>query len=241
MNVEAIKNVERLFAGGAKPHIGNEVVIGRGNLILPGTIIVGKVFIGDNNIIGPYATIGTPAQHIKYYNEGIDSDNLAIRIGSGNIIREYVTVHAPTVRDTMIGDDCFIMSYSHVSHDTQVGDGVTLTNNAQIAGHTTIMRRATVGLNTSIHQYSSIGAFCMLGMGAIVSKDVPPFLTYTNFKCTKINSIGMMRNGFAAEDVESVRRYYTKNEEPNSKIRAILDEFEGRRCKDRKVCEISVK
>lgn len=49
-------------------YIGSEVKLGTNNTILPGTIITGNVIIGDENIIGPYSIIGTPAQHKQFYN-----------------------------------------------------------------------------------------------------------------------------------------------------------------------------
>ena len=240
MNQDAILKVKNLIPKHTDYIIGDDVTMGKGNFIFPGTIIVGKVKIGNNNIIGPYTTIGTPAQHIKFYNEGIENDDLCIKIGDGNIIREYTTIHSPTIRNTIIGNDCFLMSYAHVSHDTQIEDGVTLTNNTQIAGHSTIMKKATVGLNSSIHQYSVIGPYTMIGMGSIVTKDVPPFLQYKNFKCDKINRVGMIRNEFTEEDIKNVIEYYLNDVEPPSKIKKIIENFNKIRIPNRNLADIYI-
>ena len=170
-------------------YIDKRAKIGRTTKILQGSIIMGDITIKENNIIGPYAIIGTPPQHSGYYKGEIKS-NGSIVIGNGNIIREYTTIHASTNKTTVIGDNCFLMAHTHVPHDAVLEDNVTLTNNTQIAGHSYIMEGAIVGLNSCVHQYSTIGAYTMLGMGSIVTKDIPPFLIYKNFKCYKINKIG---------------------------------------------------
>ena len=242
MNTKAIDKIKKLFSLKNRENIiiGDDVKIGKGNLILPGTNIVGKVKIGNNNIIGPYTTIGTPPQHIYYYQKGIDDSGISIKIGNENILREYTTIHAPTLRDTIIGNRCFLMAYTHVSHDTQLGNDVFLTNNTQIAGHTTIMDSAVVGLNTAIHQYSVIGSFAMIGMGSIITKDIPPFLTYKNYECYKINKIGMLRNGFTEEHIKYVYNYYTNDETPDKKILDVINEFKNNRDPNRNIVKISL-
>jgi len=201
-------------------YIDKAAVVDPSTIILPGTIIIGDVEIGKNNIIGPCAMIGTPAQHWDYYTKKIKSDK-NIKIGDKNIIREFVTVHSPTQRDTLIGNNCFLMTQSHVSHDTILEDKVVLTNSVQIGGHSYIMEGATIGLNTCIHQYSTIGAYSMIGMSSTITKDVLPFLTYKNFKCYKINKVGLERNGFSDEEIQKISAYF------NQQSKTDLESFFG--------------
>lgn len=249
---QSIGKVRALFSASTRPNqgnrntvsegvvIGKDVEIGHGNTILPGTIIVGDTVIGDDNIIGPYAIIGTPAQHRTYYDSGIDHSKYRITIGSQNVLREFSTIHSPSVRDTVIGDDCFFMAYSHVPHDARIGNGVTLTNGTQIAGHSTIMDYVNVGLNTAIHQYTTVGPYSILGMGSIVTKDIPPFVKYRNFECFGINSIGMQRNGFNERQIKTVNNYYTKGTSLVGKLSTIMKKFENERTKGRALATISI-
>ena len=65
-------------------------------------------------------------------------------IGSGNTIRENVTIHKAMQPDhhTVIGDHCLLMCNAHVAHDCHLGDHVILTNNVMLAGHVTVGSRA---------------------------------------------------------------------------------------------------
>lgn len=204
--------------------------LGKDNIILPGTYIVGKVKIGSKNAIGPYAIIGTAPQHIGYYDGIIKNDQLMIEIGNENIIREFATVHSPTVRNTKIGNRCLLMTQAHVAHDVQIGNGVVLTNNVDLAGHVSVMDYANIGLGSVVHQYSVIGAYTMLGMHSTIVKDVPPFVKYNEkLGCYDINNVGMTRNGLHTLDIQTVTEFYKKGNKLPDHLYKIMEEFESLR------------
>jgi len=208
-----------------------DVILGKGNLILPGTNIVGNVKIGNKNIIGPYATIGAPPQHLDYYEGDLDNSKLRIEIGDENMLREHISIHAPTVRDTKVGSRCLFMTQSHVAHDDQIGDRVVLTNNVALAGHVSVMDYANIGLGSDVHQFSTIGAYSMLGMHSVVTKDIPPFALYNqkeyseSKQINKINKVGMKRNGLTEADISSVEDYYTYGTPMNYNMEKIMNDF----------------
>lgn len=216
--------------------------IGVSTKILSGCFIGDNVEIGKNNIIGPNVVIGTPPQHRDYYTAKRKLGK--IKIGDRNIIREFATIHAPMEGYTIIGNDCFIMSYAHVSHDTVIGDNVVLTNNVQIAGHSQIMESVIIGLSTAVHQYTTIGSYSMVGMGSIVTKDIPPFLVYRNFKCYKVNVIGLERNGFSTDEIQQIVDIYKGVSfvdcSSSRQIRDILNEYDILRNHERNVVEVSL-
>ncbi|MBU3897269.1 MAG: acyl-[acyl-carrier-protein]--UDP-N-acetylglucosamine O-acyltransferase [Nanoarchaeota archaeon] len=233
MNNEHIKKIKELFGECKNSSDGNDIYdnviigknvkMGKNNLILPGTIIVGDVEIGNNNVIGPHVAIGTPPQHTKYYQEGIDTD-CKIKIGDKNVLREFVTVHSPTSRDTIIGNECFFMANSHVSHDTQIGNNVVLGNSCAIGGHSTIMNNVFVGLNSAVHQFATIGAHAMIGMNSTITKDVPPFLVFHNkYNCYKLNEVGMLRNNFNKNDLKIIYDFYNANGISSDKLEKNLE------------------
>jgi UDP-N-acetylglucosamine acyltransferase len=186
--------------------VAPSVVLGDGNHIGPYTIIEGDVRIGDGNWIGPHVTIGTPAQYTTGKFELRGGGGSGITIGDRCVLREYVTVHQPSVDRTVVEDDCYFMAYCHISHDTVIRRGVNLANNTQISGYTEIQEMATVGLSVVIHQYSTIGAYAMVGMAAVVTKDIPPFSKAAGnpTRLMGINSVGLSRAGFAQETIERV-------------------------------------
>ncbi|MGI0059613.1 MAG: acyl-ACP--UDP-N-acetylglucosamine O-acyltransferase [Nitrosotalea sp.] len=176
-----------------------DIEIGEGTRIDDYTVIRNSVKIGSKNWIYPHCTIGTGSQHLQHMEES-DNDSIhlskgTIVIGDLNKIREYTTIHLPTIETaTRIGSENYIMAYCHIAHDSIVGNHVVMANEATLGGHVMIKDFANIGLNVAIHQFCKIGEYSMVGMGNVILKDVLPFSTIINQKFTKINKIGLRRN-----------------------------------------------
>ena len=124
-----------------------------------------------------------------------------------------MTINAGTAQDrgdTRIGNANLFLAYTHVAHDCVVGNGTTFSNNAQLAGHVHIDDWVVMGAYSGVHQFCRVGAHAMIAAGAIVLQDVPPFVTAAGYPATPrgINTEGLRRRGFAAEDILAVRRAY---------------------------------
>ncbi len=160
------------------------------NRIHPTAVIEGAVDLADDVVIGalcylrgpltigagtriyPHVIIGCEGEHRERGSDGV------IRIGAGVALRELVVVQRGTGdRDTTIGDRCYIMDHCHIAHDVVLAEDVTLSPNVTLGGHTRVHRGATLGIAAVTHQRSTIGAYSMVGMGAVVTRDVPPFVT----------------------------------------------------------------
>ncbi len=186
--------------------IEGDVKIGAGSTIASHTLISGPTSIGDNNEIGPFASIGGAPQDLSYKGEPTE-----LLIGDGNLIREYVSIHRGTVGGlgtTIVGSNNMIMAYSHVGHDCMIGDHVILVNAATLGGHVKVADRATVGGLTGVHQFCRIGRFSFIGGGSGVGMDVPPFAMVTGFRgqmrISGLNKVGLRRNGFSRETISAI-------------------------------------
>ncbi|HEY0722123.1 MAG TPA: acyl-ACP--UDP-N-acetylglucosamine O-acyltransferase [Gammaproteobacteria bacterium] len=193
---------------GAYSVIGPDVEIGDGTWIGPHVVINGPTKIGRENRIFQFASIGEIPQDKKYRNE-----RTRLEIGDRNVIREGCTINRGTLQDqslTRIGNDNWIMAYVHVAHDCIVGNNTTMSNNVALAGHVTVGDYATLGGFTLVHQFVSIGAHSFTGMGTGVGKDVPPYVMVAGNPAAPhgINSEGLKRRGFTAEQLTSLRRAY---------------------------------
>ena len=111
---------------------------------------------------------------------------------------------------TRIGDRNLLMNYSHVGHDCQLGSHNVVANGAQLAGHVVVEDYVIVGALVGIHQFVKIGESAILGAGAMVSQDVPPFCNATGDRARLhgLNLIGLKRRGFSAPILADLKRAY---------------------------------
>jgi UDP-N-acetylglucosamine acyltransferase len=126
-----------------------------------------------------------------------------VRIGEGNVFREFVTVNRATAEGdvTQIGNRNLLMAYVHVAHDCIVRDDAILANSVNLAGHVEVDEHAVVGGVTAVHQFVHIGAYSIIGGESKVTKDMPPFFKAAGnpLRVVGPNVVGLDRNGFSIE------------------------------------------
>jgi UDP-N-acetylglucosamine acyltransferase len=188
--------------------IGPHVSIGSGTWVGPHALITGHTQIGAGNKIFQFASIGEAPQDKKYADEPT-----RLVIGDRNVLREYCTISRGTVQDqgvTRIGDDNLLMAYTHVAHDCQLGNNIVMVNLAMIAGHVWIGDWAILSGYAAVHQYCKIGAHAFVANNAGVTRDVPPYVMAIGNPATphSINSEGLKRRGFTAEQIRNLRNAY---------------------------------
>ena len=188
--------------------IGGHVEIGAGCRIGAHSVITGHTRLGENNRIYQFVSLGEAPQDKKYGGEPTRLD-----IGNHNTIREFCTLNRGTAQDlgvTRLGDDNWIMAYSHVAHDCQVGNNTVFANNAQLAGHVHVGDYAILGGFTAVHQFCSIGAHTITGLGTVVLQDIPPYVRAAGNSARPygINAEGLKRRGYAAETIGALKRAY---------------------------------
>jgi len=167
----------------------------------------GSVTIGERNLIQHAAVLGSPPQDLGY-DSGFDA---SLEIGDGNRIGEFVTVSLGTQKGggaTRIGNRNFLMAYSHVGHDSRLGDGIVITNLCQIAGHVVIEDHAILSGHTGVSQFVRLGAYSFLAGGSYANKDVPPFSIAEGYWATlrAVNRVGLKRAGFDPAERRNIER-----------------------------------
>ena len=91
-------------------------------------------------------------------------------IGDRNVFREFVTLNRGTGGGggiTTIGNDNWMLAYTHVAHDCHVGNFCVFSNNTTLAGHVTVGDYVIISGFAGAHQFCRIGAHAFLGMGAL--------------------------------------------------------------------------
>lgn len=188
--------------------IGEEVEIGENTWVGPHVIIEGPTKIGKNNKIYHFSSIGGDPQDLTYAGE-----KTSLIIGDHNIFREYCSINRGTGKGgstTRIGSDNFFMACTHVGHDCIIGDHAIFTNYATLAGHVTIEDYVKIGPYSAIHQFCTIGAHSFVSRATYITKDVLPFLMIAGNSASVcgLNTVGLRREGFSSETIESLRRAY---------------------------------
>ncbi|MCE5195287.1 MAG: acyl-ACP--UDP-N-acetylglucosamine O-acyltransferase [Nitrospiraceae bacterium] len=188
--------------------IGEGVKIKKGTSIASNVIIEGDTEIGEGCKISSFVSIGLQPQDLKYKDE-----KTAVRIGSNNTIREYITIHRASIGGdgiTSVGDNNFLMAYVHIAHDCKVGNNIVMANLATLAGHVVIEDHVVLGGVVAIHQNARVGAYSMIGGLSGVSLDVPPYAlaSGTRAKLYGLNLVGLKRAGFSDAVLDDLKKAY---------------------------------
>ncbi len=189
--------------------IGANVEVGENCTFLSHLNVQGPTTIGSNNQFFPFSSIGLDPQDISY-----DGEPTRLEIADHNVIREYVTLNRGTVKGggvTRIGSHTLVMAYSHVGHDSVIGDHAMLVNGATLAGHVTVEEWAVVGAMCPVHQFVRIGAHSYIGGGTTITQDVLPFSKTSaarNNRAYGLNSVGIERRGFSKDRIRKLHHAY---------------------------------
>ena len=167
----------------------------------------GETTMGSGNEVHPYAYIGGRTQDKK-----LRGNVQCLDIGSDNIFREYVTVHCATAEDllTKVGDHNLILAYSHIAHECQIGNHLTMSSHAAFGGHVIVGDHVNIGWGAGIHQFCRLGDYCMVGGISKIVQDVLPYVISDGNPGTgrTINKIGLERAGFSKDEITLIRRIF---------------------------------
>lgn len=212
--------------------VGPNVVLGDNNRLLSHVVVEHHTTIGDDNIIHPFAVLGAQPQDLKYRGE-----NTKLLIGNHNTIRESVTINIGTQGGggiTKVGNHNLLMAYSHLGHDTIVGDRTVIANGCQIAGHVEIQDWAILGGLCAVAQFIRIGAHSYVGGCSGIDRDVAPFIvgkgTRTSFEVAGLNLVGLKRRGFTDQNIACLQEisqifFKSKQLEKEAALKKIEETF----------------
>src|SRR5487761_1955356 len=206
--VEPGAELDASVSVGAYSIVREHVRIAAGTTIGPHCVIEGRTTIGRDNRIFQFNSIGAVPQDKKYAGEATE-----LVIGDRNLIREFCTFNLGVPQAggvTRVGSDNWIMAYTHIAHDCEVGSHTTLANNTTLAGHVQLGDWVTIGGLGGGHQIVKIGAHAMAGFGSAVTQDVPPYMMVAGnpLAVHGFNVEGLRRRGFGPERIKAVKRMH---------------------------------
>lgn len=156
--------------------IGPNVVIGRNVVIGPNTVI-------DNAIVASGVRIGANCS-IGFLGFGFerDADGHAWRfphigrvlIGESAEIGCNTCIDRGSLGDTIIGRAAWIDNLVHIAHNVEIGARAAVVANAMIGGSSQVGDDAWIAPGAAIRNQIVIGPRSVVGLGAVVVRDVSP-------------------------------------------------------------------
>ena len=131
------------------------------------------------------AFVGKPGTtHRREFIEGMKEAPLTI-IHKSAIISEsatigagcYVGAGAIVQPGAVLGQHCVINTGAIVEHNCVLGDGVVMAPRAVLGGGVKVGPWAYICMGACVRDHLTIGERAIVGMGAVVVKDVAPFVT----------------------------------------------------------------
>ncbi len=207
--------------------IGPHVKVGAGTRIGPHCVIEGHTTLGRDNRIFQFVSLGADNQDKKYAGEPCE-----LIIGDRNTIREFSTYHIGTVQGggvTRLGNDNWMMAYTHLAHDCIVGNHTIFANNAQLAGHVEVGDWVILGGYTVVHQFVRIGAHAMTAMCSLLFADVPPFVMAQGQPAgaRSMNFEGLRRRGFSPDRIAAVKAMHKALDRDNLTLEQARERIAG--------------
>jgi UDP-N-acetylglucosamine acyltransferase len=210
---------------GAYAFVGEHVTLGDGCKLYTHAIVMGHTTLGARCTVWPNAIVGGDSQDLKFKGEVT-----FIEIGAGTTIRECATINGGTGAGTktIVGENCHIMAYAHVSHNCRVGNGVILVNCVALGGEVEVGDRAILGGLSGVHQFVRIGTMAIVGGSSKVTQDIPPYMMADGHpaKVHTINKVGLERGGIPEEIQRHLKQAYKILFRENHTTRVALEKIE---------------
>jgi UDP-3-O-[3-hydroxymyristoyl] glucosamine N-acyltransferase len=180
--------IERMNPDGSKSsiycseaaHIDANAIIGSGTRIFAGAVVYGGVRIGRNCILHSNCVLGADGFGYEKDEQGewFKIAHLGgVWIGDNVEIGSGTCVDRGTFDDTVIEDNVKIDNLVHIAHNCHIGRNAQIIALAMIAGSVEIGENAWIAPSSSIREGLRVGNNAVVGLGAVVVKDVPPDTT----------------------------------------------------------------
>ncbi|HEY0679725.1 MAG TPA: UDP-3-O-(3-hydroxymyristoyl)glucosamine N-acyltransferase [Chitinophagaceae bacterium] len=173
---------------GPNSYVG-KCTIGSGSILYGNNFIYDGVTIGNDVTIHAGTVIGTDGfgyqpdekEHwLKFEHLG------GVEIGNGVEIGSNTCIDRGTLGNTKIGDGTKIDNLVHIAHNVQIGRHCLVIAHAMIGGSCIIGDFAWISPNAGILQKQQIGEHAIVGLGAVVIRDVPANETWAGVPARKM-------------------------------------------------------
>lgn len=162
-------------------YIGAGCVIGKctinsNTIINPNVTIYDNVTIGENCLIQAGTVIGTDGLGCQRESDGslVKFPHFGgVMIGNNVEIGANCQIAKGALSDTIIGNGCKINGLCFIAHNCILGKNVWITGDTMLAGSVKIEDDVTIFSKVMVREQVRIGKSAIVGMGSVVTKDIP--------------------------------------------------------------------
>lgn len=150
--------------------------IGGGTVVSPFVRIYDNVIIGKECFIKEGAVIGGAGFGFERDEDGNRfrfPQIGGVRIGDHVEIGGNTCIDRGALSDTILDDYAKVDNLCHIAHNAHIGKNAVVVACAEVSGSCTIGEDTWVGPNACIRDQRTVGENSLIGMGAVVAKNVP--------------------------------------------------------------------
>ena len=144
-----------------------KTIIGQNTILSPGCVIYSGTVIKNNTLLGDYCSI---REGCVVGNYCIVSRNVSVNYNTVIGDRTKIMDNSHITGNAIIEDDVFISVLVSTTNDNTMGREEY---NEDHVGGPHIKRKSTIGAGANILPNVIIGENCIVGAGALVTKDIP--------------------------------------------------------------------
>ena len=151
-------------------------IIGKNTVLMPNVVIYDDVVIGDDCIIQAGAVIGTDGLGCSRDENGrlMKFPHLGgVRIGDRVEIGANCQIAKGAFSDTIIEDGCKINGLCFIAHNNHLEENVWITGDTMLCGSVHVKKNTTIFSNVIVREQRQIGESAIVGMGSVVTKNIP--------------------------------------------------------------------
>jgi len=163
--------------------------IGKGNVIHSGVNIYDRTEIGNNNVIHSGAVICVDGLGCMRHENG----NLeefpqigGVIIGDNCYIGANTHIASGSLSDTIIESGCKINGMCFIGSNDHLHQNVWITGSTMLAGSVEIGRDTNIFSRVVVRDWCTIGQKVTIGMGAVVTKNIPDGETWFGSPAHKV-------------------------------------------------------
>lgn len=149
---------------GADTRIGHHAVVAENTAIGERCVIKSHAVLGEQGFGFDFEPDGRPV-HIPHTGRVVVGDD--VEIGTG------VTIARATQGETRIGDHVKIDDHAHVAHNCRIDANTIVAAGVILSGSVRVGESSWLGPNCTVIQKVTIGRRALVGIGALVTRDVP--------------------------------------------------------------------